>query len=502
MCQEQQPAGPGGPEPAGPGAPVSLTGALDMLDRALALLAAADPASQPTETQARVLRGLERAESRHTAARASFLAAFTAQDGHESDGQASARAWLRWQTRITRGAAAGAVGWSRRLQAHPVIAAALADGRLSASWARQVCDWTDRLPAAGHDQADQILVAAAGDGADLADLGVLAEEIYQRCAPPDRDNDQFDERYLALDTTLDGAGRLRGDLAPGATAALSAVLAALGKRAGPEDLRTTLQRRHDALAEACRRLIAAGLVPARAGQPTRIEVRMTLNQLRNLPGAEQSERACAGREGGPGWLTGAEAEAAACDATIVPVVTGHPDPAALDRLTGVVLTGAMNNGRGRASRPRPLSAATRRRLRRALLGLAADALSGPEGLAARLRAGLDYRPLASPSLPLDIGAATETIPGHLRRAVLARNPDCGFAGCTTPAQLCDIHHVIPRSRGGPTALHNLVPLCPFHHLVVIHQWGWNLVLHPDGTTTATSPEGRTYHSHDPPARAA
>jgi hypothetical protein len=24
--------------------------------------------------------------------------------------------------------------------------------------------------------------------------------------------------------------------------------------------------------------------------------------------------------------------------------------------------------------------------------------------------------------------------------------------------------VIPRSRGGPTALHNLVPLCQFHHL--------------------------------------
>ncbi len=29
-----------------------------------------------------------------------------------------------------------------------------------------------------------------------------------------------------------------------------------------------------------------------------------------------------------------------------------------------------------------------------------------------------------------------------------------------------------------------------------------IALHPDGTTTATSPHGRTLHSHSPPASAA
>jgi hypothetical protein len=40
------------------------------------------------------------------------------------------------------------------------------------------------------------------------------------------------------------------------------------------------------------------------------------------------------------------------------------------------------------------------------------------------------------------------------------------------------------------------------HWVVIHRWGWTLVLNPDGTTTAWNP-GRTkvLHSHGPPARA-
>jgi hypothetical protein len=68
--------------------------------------------------------------------------------------------------------------------------------------------------------------------------------------------------------------------------------------------------------------------------------------------------------------------------------------------------------------------------------------------------------------------------------------------------VCDIHHLIPRSAGGRTAVRNLVPLCSFHHLVAIHRWGWALTLHPDGTTTAISPDGqRTFHSHSPPAAA-
>jgi hypothetical protein len=59
---------------------------------------------------------------------------------------------------------------------------------------------------------------------------------------------------------------------------------------------------------------------------------------------------------------------------------------------------------------------------------------------------------------------------------------------------------LPRARGGPTALHNLVPLCGFHHQIAVHRWGWALRLNPDGTTTATSSDRtRTLHSHSPPS---
>lgn len=493
--------------------PVTVTRALGMLDHALDVLNGADTGALPGEVQAQVLRALERAEAKHTAARAKMLAAFTAQDGYEADGQGSARVWLRWQTRVTKSAAAGAVGWARRLSAHPVIAGALAAGEISASWARELCGWSERLPEDVRPDADQILASAAAGGADLADLAGLAEEMYQRTRTQhDDDGERFDDRWLGLDVTFGGTGRLIGDLTAGATAAVSAVLAALGKRAGPEDTRTAAQRRHDALAEACRRLIAAGMVPGRAGQPTQILVHMGLGQLRDLPGASAAEAAWhTARSRQPGWLSGAEAQAAACDASLVPIVTGHLDPTALDLLADAFLASrGLHNGHPPACTGTPshppaggtLSWQGRLRLRNALLAMAADALSGPGGLAARLRATPGHPPLATVSLPLDIGPATDTIPVHLRRLVTARHPHCAFPGCRQPARVCDVHHLIPRSAGGPTALHNLVPLCSFHHLVAIHRWGWALTLHPDGTTTAISPDGqRTFHSHSPPAAA-
>lgn len=508
----------------GPDQPASVTQALAMLDRALDHLNAADAAALPAGVQAEALRALERVGAKHTAARARVLATFAGQAAFEDDGHGSARTWLKWQTRITPGAAAGAIGWVRRLAAHPAIGAALAAGDLSESWARQICQWTDRLPVGRQDDADEILAAAARAGVDLAGLAGLAQEMYERSHRDDADAG-FADRAVWLDTTLGGAGRLTGDLTPACSAALAAVLESLGKRAGPEDIRSPAQRRHDALEEACRRLIAAGMLPDRAGQPTQVQLHMTLAQLRDAAGASAAEAAwAAARASQPGWVTGPGADAAACDATVVPIVTGHVDWAALDRFAGVYLAyhgrrpdgsatcGCTCGGCTCAAR-RPLPPETLARLRQTLLHLAADVLSGPAGLASWLRTsqltGTRGSTGASPSLPLavplslDIGEAEPAIPAHLRRAVLARHQHCTYPGCRVPGAFCQIHHYIPWSRGGRTALGNLGPVCPFHHQTVVHRWGWTLTLHADGEITATSPDGtRTLHDHDPPGRAA
>ena len=117
-----------------------------MVRAGLGYLADCDAGSLGTAAQAEALIGLEAAEAQHTAARARILAAFTAQQGYEADGYYGPASWLRAITRVTRGAAAAATGWARRLAAHPVIAAALAQGQLPVSLARLICDWTDKLP--------------------------------------------------------------------------------------------------------------------------------------------------------------------------------------------------------------------------------------------------------------------------------------------------------------------------------------------------------------------
>jgi len=498
-----------------PGQPLATAGeALSAISAGLDYLCSADVASLTTAEQADCLRALEQATAKHTAARSRVLAAFHAQDGCADDGHGSTRTWLRWQTRIGDGAASDAMGWMRRLSAHPAVASALASASVSQSWARAVCDWTDQLPAGHRADADQILLAAAAGGAKLRDLSDLAEEIRRQTARPDTgDDDGYDDRALHLAQTFRGAGTLRGDLTPQCAAALSAVLDALGKRAGPEDLRSKWQRDHDALEEACRRLVAAGCLPERAGQPTQITLHMTLDQLRGLPGGGAAEAAWAAAAG-PGYD---------CDATIVPVVTGHLDTQTLGQLAAALLArlnpagwhaapgqagpGGQAGQHDRAERDRQADAARHRlaeqALRQILLARAADLLSGPHGLAAWLRTGLLGGPAASVSLPLDTGAATETIPAHLRRLVVARDRHCRFPGCAQPPAACHPHHILPRSRGGKTCLTNLLLLCTFHHLIAVHRWGWGIVLLPDGTVTATSPDGdRILHSHGPPSQAA
>ena len=73
--------------------------------------------------------------------------------------------------------------WVRPGCRHPQVAAALAAGELSESFARMICQWTDKLPQDCRPPADAILVAAARSGMDLRDLAGLAGEIYAGPAP-------------------------------------------------------------------------------------------------------------------------------------------------------------------------------------------------------------------------------------------------------------------------------------------------------------------------------
>jgi hypothetical protein len=402
--------------------------------------------------------------------------------------------------------------------------------------------WLKKLPEELRDGTEEILAEAAAAGASLEDLAtIVAHALAQwEAEHPDEDPEGgFPDRFLQIETTFAGAGVIRGDLTPECSAAVTAVLEALGKKAGPEDRRSEPQRFHDALQLACELLLRANLVPDRAGADTKVVANISLRDLRAMPGAPGLEevwiRALLG-EGG--YLTGKDAEAAACDAMIVPVVAGAMDGTVLDQMISLVLNAFGHHRPSGEPQPAPDREAHRAQierlgmdaasafaasspsaasaftagtsgpdqmspqawqaLRSALARLAVDLVSGPAGVASILRRGLLEHPWNTPSLPLDIGYH-ESIPAAIRSAVLWRDRyKCAWPRCGRPAAWCDVHHIKHKKDGGKTSVDSCICLCQFHHDICVHRWGWEIVLHPDGTVSVYGPDGQVQHSHSPP----
>ena len=186
---------------------------------------------------------------------------------------------------------------------------------------------------------------------------------------------------------------MSGNLTPECTAAVTAVLDALSAPIGADDTRSRDQRYHDALEEAMRRLLGAGLLPERAGQPAKVWAHISLADMLALdPGSALAQewtdrvggqwaaaRAAASVAGGDGaaWLEGDAAQGFACDASIIPVVTGEVNPGAMEDLVrlGVELAG-YGPGRGAdGADPQPPTERGREALEKAIIGKAIDLLS-------------------------------------------------------------------------------------------------------------------------------
>jgi hypothetical protein len=242
---------------------------------------------------------------------------------------------------------------------------------------------------------------------------------------------------------------------------------------------------------------------------------------------------------GGAWLERDAAREITHDAMIIPVVTGDVDAGAVEDLIGLCVryhrlcAGTPDPGdgpgtpdpaddasggagipdgtgsSGNADIPAGLTGSAARRAEQAdalaelehqILGKILQVLSGPGGVASFLRRNLLGKGLGGPSLPLDVGQ-TDDIPLHLRRLVTLRDQQCQYAGgCDQPAAGCEAHHVVHRADGGRTSLANLKDYCWWHHHVVLHELGWKLTAHPDGTSQVTSPAGKIIRSHSPPRR--
>jgi Domain of unknown function (DUF222) len=88
---------------------------------------------------------------------------------------------------------------------------------------------------------------------------------------------------------------------------------------------------------------------------------------------------------------------------------------------------------------------------------------------------------------LNIGRRSRKIPWALRRALKLLDGGCRFPACTRRRRV-DGHHVRHWTRGGPTALANLLLLCRRHHGLV-HEGGFGLTMTSDGRAIFTRPDG-------------
>ncbi|HEX2849116.1 MAG TPA: DUF222 domain-containing protein [Acidimicrobiales bacterium] len=105
----------------------------------------------------------------------------------------------------------------------------------------------------------------------------------------------------------------------------------------------------------------------------------------------------------------------------------------------------------------------------------------------------------SASRVLDLGRATHIVSPALRDALAVRDRHCRFPGCDRPAAWCEAHHVVWWSKGGRTALPNLVLLCVRHHHLLHARRGYEAELLVDGTLRITTPTGAVRTTRPPGA---
>ncbi|MCT9929701.1 HNH endonuclease [Planotetraspora sp. A-T 1434] len=526
--------------------PATAAEALAMVQAGLSFLVGDDPAGQPSAVVAERLIGLEEAARRMCAARAAALAALEAGRGFEDDGQSGLRPWQKLILGVDDDQARRDGLRARRLREHPRLWQALAEAAISPSIADRILAWVARLPREVRGWACAVLTGTARvSGVREADLINVAGEMLRRARP--EPGDDGSGNHVRVAATVDGVGRINGSLSADTTELVTMVLAALGKRQGPDDGRSTGERHHDALREAMARLVDSGMLPEVAGRKPRIEATMDLAALRRLPGAEGAELAWTRTRST--WL----AHALSCDAGIQGIVTAHPvGPARLITLTHALIDTLTQHGwlpPTQSAAPTParpavtpaafdsLSAAGQAAVIDQLLEWAVEALSGPAGLGSCLRStlnatlttpgnsrvddsapghggqccgGEDWVITASAevarvllaatrgkSLILDVSDPEDAVPYRLRRAVELRDGRCRWPGCDTPATRTQAHHIVERHHGGPSTMANLVLLCARHHLHFVHRLGWTIRLNADASVTVTSPTGRTLHDPAP-----
>jgi Domain of unknown function (DUF222) len=253
-------------------------------------------------------------------------------DAAEVDGKATMASWLRGHAHLSARAAAELVHTSRALEHLPAVAAAYADGHVTAAQAAVVSDVARperlaRAVAQGIDlgEVDRALAAVATE--QHHDKLVAVVRYYRQALDPDGpEPDPTEGRRLSLARHLDGTLGISGQLDAVGGEKLRAAIEAIVQANRPKgDLRTRAQQQADALVQLADNALASGDLPLCRTVKPHIVATIPLADLTDTTGPNPG----AATTGFGEVLSAAQARWLACDATLTRIVL-DPDGLPLD----------------------------------------------------------------------------------------------------------------------------------------------------------------------------
>ncbi|MFC4603647.1 HNH endonuclease signature motif containing protein [Rhodococcus kronopolitis] len=435
---------------------------------------------------------------------------------HEADqrcvpnhlGASDTTSWLSDTTRMTAGHVGKIVRLGRELPLHPRMAAALDAGQIELGHVQVIVDFLARLerltsdlpnvdavetdwdqpdPETGRPDDCQayLLIAAQLENATVLRRRARALELLLQLdgtVPPDGENPELNEFHASA--TLGGRVHVKGSFDAEVGEALNTALSGLSTPhpstdddGNPiRDPRSAAKRRADALEQIIRGHLDNARGPVEGGEQPHVTVTIDLDALKEAV-AKTATAPATGAWTKTGW------DYHSANAT--GPIGGEPDSHACGTCQNCI-TG--KDCQGNAGCTSPAGSRPPRRYRR--VRHASMPWAGPVSAAIAARLSCDAQVTAvfvdKEGNPLDVGRSTRFVTPSLRKALVARDCGCAFPGCGRPAAWTDAHHIWHWSRGGPTALSNLVLLCKKHH-TIIHKNHWAVAIGDDGHPWFTPP---------------
>src|SRR3954463_16286052 len=252
-------------------------------------------------------------------------------DASEFDGKKSMASWLRGHARLSGRAAAELVATGRALEHLPAVAAAFADGAVTAGQAGVIAQVAlpEELAAAAAQDVDLAVVdqaLATVASTQSHDQWVAVVRHYRQALDPDGpEPDPTEGRRLSLVKHDDGALGIRGEPDAVGGEKLQAALEAIVQAGrGKGDTRTRAQQLADALVQLADNALASGGLPVCRTVKPHVVITVDGQDL-----ADPNPNLGAAATGFGDLLSSAKARWLACDAQITRLVV-DPDGLPLD----------------------------------------------------------------------------------------------------------------------------------------------------------------------------